>query len=339
MNLFSKRFNKVLTLILSCVFIVGLVGCGGNENKTEKETLVFADPGWDSVKVHNSIAQTIIEEGFGYPTEVKPGSTPITFTGLRNGDIDIYMELWTDNLIEDYNEALDKKEIIELSTNFDDNTQGLFVPTYVIEGDKERGIEPMAPNLKTIQDLKKYPELFKDEEDPDKGRIYGAPTGWAVDEILQAKVKNYGLNETFNYFSPGSGTSLAASLAAAIEKGEPWVGYYWTPTWVSGKYDITLLEDKEYSDELWNNEYACEFKPCDVTVVVNKDLSNKAEDVVKFLRNYKTSSKLTSEVLAYMQNNEASVEEAAIWFLKKKEDVWGSWVTDEVKQKVKAAIK
>ncbi|MTI69321.1 MAG: ABC transporter substrate-binding protein [Firmicutes bacterium] len=339
MIIFSKKISKVLAVILSCVFIVGLVGCGGNENKTEKETLVFADPGWDSVKVHNSIAQTIIEEGFGYPTEVKPGSTPITFTGLRNGDIDIYMELWTDNLIEDYNEALDKKEVIELSTNFDDNTQGLFVPTYVIEGDKERGIEPIAPNLKTIQDLKKYPELFKDEEDPDKGRIYGAPTGWAVDEILQAKVKNYGLNETFNYFSPGSGTSLAASLAAAIEKGEPWVGYYWTPTWVSGKYDITLLEDKEYSDELWNNGYACEFKPCDVTVVVNKDLPNEAEDVVEFLRNYKTNSKLTSEILAYMQNNEASVEEAAIWFLKEKEDVWGNWVSDEVKQKVKAVIK
>ena len=51
---------------------------------------------------------------------------------------------------------LDKGTIIKLSTNFDDNSQGLYVPTYVIEGDKERGIEAVAPDLKTVEDLAKY---------------------------------------------------------------------------------------------------------------------------------------------------------------------------------------
>src|SRR5690625_6912494 len=76
------------------------------------------------------------------------------------------MEAWTDNIKEVYEEALEAGDIEELSVNFDDNDQGLYVPTYVIEGDEERGIEPMAPDLKTVEDLKDYPDVFEDPEDP-----------------------------------------------------------------------------------------------------------------------------------------------------------------------------
>ncbi|WP_407058498.1 glycine betaine ABC transporter substrate-binding protein [Paracerasibacillus soli] len=52
----------------------------------------------------------------------------------------------------------------KVSTNFADNDQGLYVPAYVIEGDEERGIEPLAPDLETVEDLKKYPHIFKDQK-------------------------------------------------------------------------------------------------------------------------------------------------------------------------------
>ncbi len=67
-----------------------------------KDKIVFADPGWDSVRFHNGVAQTIIEEGYGYPTEVIAGSTAATFLGLIEGDIDVYMEIWTANLGDTY---------------------------------------------------------------------------------------------------------------------------------------------------------------------------------------------------------------------------------------------
>ncbi len=311
----------------------------GQEQEVKKETLVFADAGWDSIRFHNDVAGFIIENGYDYPTDVIQGSTPATFTGLRQGDIDIEMEVWTQNIQEAYDEAISNEEIIEVSTNFDDNAQGLYVPTYVIEGDSEKGIDPMAPDLKTVKDLANYPEIFEDPEDPGMGRIYGAPPGWAVDEILRTKVENYGLTEPFNYFSPGSDTALSSSLASAYKKGEPWVGYYWEPTWVIGLYDMTLLEDEPYSDEKWENGYLCEFAPVNVTVAVNSALPEKAPEVVDFLSNYKTSSSLTSEGLAFMQENEgATTEDAAINFLKQNEDVWTKWVPEDIAKKVKDAL-
>src|SRR5699024_3017930 len=158
-----------------------------------------------------SVAKIIIEDGYGYDTEIISGSTPATFTGLMNGDIDIYMEVWVQNIQESYDSAIESGDVVELSINFDDNRQGLYVPTYIIEEDTERGIEPMAPDLKSVKDLPEYKDLFQDEEDPSKGRIHGSPAGWEVDNILRTKVESYGLDESYNYFSPGSSSGLAAS--------------------------------------------------------------------------------------------------------------------------------
>jgi ABC-type proline/glycine betaine transport system substrate-binding protein len=57
---------------------------------------------------------------------------------------------------------------------------------------------------------------------------------------MRNKFAFYGLNENFNYIDPGSGTTLAASISAACEKGEPIVAYYWEPTWIMGKYDLVF---------------------------------------------------------------------------------------------------
>src|SRR5699024_1860828 len=142
---------KKIMIVFAAAILVVLSACsGGSETEEEIDTIVFADAGWDSIRVDNSIAQTIIEEGYGYDTDVTVGSTAATFEGLRQCDITVYMEAWTDNIKEVYEEALEAGDIEEVSVNFDDNDQGLYVPTYVIEGDEERDIEPMAPDLKTV---------------------------------------------------------------------------------------------------------------------------------------------------------------------------------------------
>mgnify|MGYP000576849343 CR=1 FL=1 len=78
-------------------------------------------------------------------------------------------------------------KLLNLGINFDDDKQGLYVPRYLIEGDAKRGIKALAPDLKTVKDLARYAHLFKDPEDPSKGRLYGAIPGWSIDKILYLK--------------------------------------------------------------------------------------------------------------------------------------------------------
>src|SRR5665648_977531 len=150
-----KNKRQLITWIsfLILVLSVGLVGCSTAKNDTDKEkpTLVLADAGWDSIQFNNSVVQFIAEKGYGYKTEVISGSTPITFAAFVKGDIDIHTELWTDNIKEEYDKAIKDGAIKEVSVNFDDNAQGLYVPTYLIKGDPARGIEPLAPDQKVFK--------------------------------------------------------------------------------------------------------------------------------------------------------------------------------------------
>src|SRR5690625_3821667 len=187
------------------------------------------------------------------------------------------MEIWTDNIKDDYEEAIEAGDIEKVSTNFDDNEQGLYVPRFVIEGDPERGIEPLAPDLRTVEDLKKYPEVFEDPEDPGRGRIINAPSEWKIADDISAKFDVYGLHDTFNDFMPGSDSAAVASLVDAYNKGKGWVGYYWAPTAITAKYDLVLLEEPEYDETIWEETSGTQFPPNDVVVAVNKHLPDQAQ--------------------------------------------------------------
>src|SRR5699024_9381793 len=149
------KMRKTLLTISVLLLLTIVTACGSGNNAEEEEVeeidkLVFADEGWDRIRFNKSVAKTIVENGYDYDTDVISGSTATTIQGLREGDIQIYTEIWTDNIKEVYEEAMDAGDIERLSTNFDDNDQGLYVPAYVVEGDPERDIEPLAPDLKTV---------------------------------------------------------------------------------------------------------------------------------------------------------------------------------------------
>jgi glycine betaine/proline transport system permease protein/glycine betaine/proline transport system substrate-binding protein len=268
--------------------------------------------------------------------EEVPGSTPITYEGMKNGEIDLYTEVWTDNL-PTYKDDLASGKLLELGTNFNDNFQGFYVPTYVIEGDAARGIEPMAPDLKTVQDLVKYQDVFVDQDDPSMGRIYGAIPGWAVDVIMRNKWEFNNLDETFNYFSPGSDAALSAAFTAAYEKGEAIVGYYWEPTWLMGLYDFTLLEDLPYVDYESFEAGETELPPMDITIGARVGFDEDFPEFTEFMKKYNSTSALTSGALAYMQDTGAGYKEAAIWYINENADMISAMMPTDKWEMVKAA--
>lgn len=319
------RIAALAALVLVFSLLAG-VACD-NSNATTKTTYRLADAGWDSIQFHNAAVSVILEHGYDILTEEVSGSTPITWQALTTGDLQIYMEVWSEN-IPAYQPDIDAGKAIELGVNFDDNAQGFYVPRYVVEGDPERGIEPLAPGLKTVQDLPEYADVFTDPEDSSKGRIYGAIPGWAIDEIMFKKYEAYGLDETFNYFRPGSDAGLAASLVSAYDKGDAWVGYYWDPTWITGKLDLVLLGDTPFTnmEDFENGLNECPANR--VTIAIHPSVQEENPAVAEMLSRYQTSSALTAEALAYMNDNDATAKEAAIWFLREHADLLETWVGD-----------
>ena len=329
--------KKVMRRTTVLVFVMALLL--GITASASAETIVFGDFSWDSVQVHNRIAGFIIEHGYGYDVDFQFGESIPILLGIRRGDVDVTMEGWVDNWLDAMYEAHVAGEVISLGSNFPDAPQGWYVPTYMIEGDPERGIEASAPELRSVQDLAQYADLFPDPEDPNKGRFYNAPTGWGAHDINNAKVEAYGLDEYFNSFDTGSDAALGAAMMRYYERGEPFVAYNWEPNWVIGLLDMTLLEEPEYNEQQWREDYSTAYPATRVEVIINAELAGRAPLLTSFLANYNTTIEQTNEALAYMQLENASAQETALWFLENYRDVWTEWVfAPEVAERVTDAL-
>lgn len=329
---FSRRRIRTLVLVLALV-----VGIGAPVSADDPVT--FADFSWDSVQVHNRIAAFILEHGYGVESDFTFGESIPLLQGLRRGDIQVAMELWYDNLIEAYDDAVDSGDVVTVGNTFPDAVQGWYVPTYLIEGDPDRGIEPAAPDLRSVDDLAQYAELFhEDPRHPDKGRFYNAPTGWVAHDINNAKLEAYGLEDYFESFAPGSQAALVTSMVSAYERGEPWVGYYWEPEWVIGTLDLTLLEEPEYDPDIWEENFATAYPPGTVYISANAEFADAHPEIIEFLENYTTSLDENNEFLAYMEAERADAEQAAMWFLLNYEDTWTQWLSSDIVPDVQEAL-
>jgi glycine betaine/proline transport system substrate-binding protein len=299
------------------------------------------DFSWDSVQVHNRIAAYIIEKGYGKQTDFIFAESLPGFMGMERGDADFSMEGWVDNLLDYWEKVTKNGKMVSLGTNFPDAPQGWYVPTYMIKGDEARGIRAVAPDLKSVADLPKYWELFKDPENPKKGRLLNGPAGWKVTSINEMKIKGYGLDKHYSAFSAGSETALSTAIKRAYDRGEPVLAYYWEPTWVMGLLDMTKLEEPPYDEKLWNDEnlYACAIPSVRVLVVANTKFAEANPDIAAFLKNYSTTLEQNNKVLGFMFEEKADTQKAAVWFLKNFGDVWKSWVPADVAEKVSAALK
>jgi len=334
----TKRKNYFFKVVVLVFGISLLVLPFSTHAAAASKKLVFADVDWDSVQVHNRIAGFILKHGYGYEVEYMPGNTIPLFAGLTRGDIDINMEVWVANQREAYDKAIKAGQVVDLGANFPDSWQGWMVPTFVIKGDAKRGIKPVAPDLRSVEDLPKYWKLFKDPEDPSKGIFYSCIPGWECEKINDAKLTAYGLDKYYNHFPPGSYAALVGSLAAAIKKGKPWFGYHWAPTWPLGKFDMTPLEEPPFNQAVWDKNKGCAYPSVKVNIVVHKSLPQKASEVVAFLKKYETTQAMANTFLAYMEDEKADNQAAALWFLKNYKDVWHGWVPADVMKKIEAAL-
>ncbi|MDA3809600.1 MAG: hypothetical protein PF518_04625 [Spirochaetaceae bacterium] len=315
----------LLFLILSSTLISMVVANGQSEAKPQ--TIVFADLSWDSAMVHNRIAAYIIENGLegNYDTDFIASATIPTLLGMANGDIDVDMESYHSNFRDVYDEYISSGEILDLGKNLPDAPQGWYVPRYVLEGDKERGIEALAPNLKTTADLPEYWKVFSDPEDPEKGLIYLGISGWTITEQNVADFEEKGLDQYYNKGIPGSSAAVAATMEAAYRKGEGWIGYWWEPTSIMERLDMVMIPDTR-------------FAPADVNILVNSDLTESAPDIVEFLKKYGTTVADNNEFLAKMEELDTDAQGAAEWFLINKENIWTQWVDKTVADRVRKAL-
>jgi glycine betaine/proline transport system substrate-binding protein len=128
------------------------------------------------------------------------------------------------------------------------------------------------------------------------------------------------------------------------------VFYYWGPTWVLGKVgdDVIQLEEPAYDEATWNAmmsaeppesaEQATAYPVIPVEIGVNSEFAAQAPEVISFLGEYGMTGADVSSALLFMQENDVEADEAAAEFLRTREDLWTTWVSADVADRVRGAL-
>jgi len=95
-------------------------------------TVRLADVGWADVTATTALLAQLLD-GLGYQARVTVLSTPVTFNGMRNGDVDVFLGNWMPTQAADQKPYLDDKSIEVVRANLTDARYTLAVPRYLYD--------------------------------------------------------------------------------------------------------------------------------------------------------------------------------------------------------------
>ena len=308
-------------------------------------SLTVAEMNWASAEFMANVDKIILEKGYGCKVELVAGATMPTFTSMNEkGEPDIAAELWANAVREPLKKAKDEGRLHSVNdAPITGLGEGWWIPPHTLK---------KHPELKTALDVLKHPELFPHPEDKSKGAFVGCPAGWgcqlANNNLFRAfEMKKKG----WILVDPGSAAGLDGSMAKAVERGENWFGYYWSPTAMIGKYNMVKLDfgvpfagSENWDGCIVKPEQECaDPKPSSwtqsvVNTVVTDKFKKQSGPGYDFLKKRVYPGNVMNSMLVYMGDNQAGGKDAAVEFLKKHEAVWTKWVPADVASKVKAGL-
>jgi glycine betaine/proline transport system substrate-binding protein len=288
---------------------------------------------WDSAAIVTTVSKFLMEQGYGCDVTAVPSDTTPAVTSLsENNEPDIVTELWVNSAGEAYEKLKADGKIEELGQVLDPGgVEGWWLPTYLVKA---------HPELATIEGVMANPELVG-------GMFNNCPDGWGCRIVNDNLIRAFDLEGAgFTVFNHGSGETLATSMASAYQDEKPWFGYYWGPTTPLGMFDMTSVDLGAYDEathQANQNADAADPKPsafpaAPVLTVVTKDFMTSHPDIAALMSKVTFKTDMMSQILAWKQENNATNEEAAVYFLRNNPDVWSGWINDAAKEKLAALL-
>jgi len=287
---------------------------------------------WASSAIVTEVSKFIMENGYGCDVTVVPSDTvPAVTSVAETGEPDIVTELWL-NSAPSYTKLEEQGKVKTLGDVLSDGgIEAWWVPAYLAE---------KHPELKTIEGVLANPDKVG-------GRFHNCPDGWGCRTINDNNLEALGMEDHgIEVFNHGSGETLAASIASAYEDEAPWFGYYWAPTALLGKYDMVKVDVGPYNEDAHscNTREDCQdpgvsaYPASKVVTGVTTDFADREPQIAELMSKVSFTNNQMGTVLAWQDANQASAEEAAVYFLNNYKKAWSGWLNDEASQELASVL-
>ena len=292
----------------------------------------IGDFDWDSANFHTSLVSYILEEHYGCEVEIKKGSTDPIMSALFDGQIDLVVEVWEHNQLNQINDEIGKGNILHLGI-INIASQKFYI-------DRKTAYKY---NLETIDDMRNsnIAKLFDN-------KLISCISGWTCNTINFVKLKEYGLDLLYENYDPGSGGALDSKILSSFKNNKPIFTYYWEPTSLLGdpSVDLIPLKEPKYNSACWSNmmsvvndikskgvsaykpSCASEYFDMKLTKIVRKDFAINNLEIINFLKSYSVSTDEVNEMLNYyVQYSGGDMRKVAKHYINRNNEKVVAWLS------------
>ncbi|WP_017902526.1 choline ABC transporter substrate-binding protein [Pseudomonas asplenii] len=286
---------KKLSTIL-CAGLLAASSLGAYADQT-CDTVKMADPGWSDIAATNAIAGLLLE-GLGYKAKVDTLAVPITYGGLKDGQVDVFLGNWMPAQQGFYDKFIGSGDVTQLAKNLEGTEFTLAVPDYVWDA----GVHDFA-------DLQKFADKF------DK-KLYGIGSGAPANASLAQIIKHdeFGLGQW--KLVESSEQAMLAEVGRSIKKQKFVVFLGWTPHPMNVQIKMHYLKggEKYFGDS------------GSVYTVTRKGYAQACPNVGKLFSNLRFTLDMENSIMADVANKKLSNADAAKAWIKANPAVLDKWL-------------
>ncbi|KVD93409.1 glycine/betaine ABC transporter substrate-binding protein [Burkholderia stagnalis] len=182
----------------------------------------MAGPGWTDIDATNAMAGVVLK-ALGYRQDVSNLSVPITYQGLKKGQVDVFLGNWMPAQGPLVKPFVDERSIDVLHANLSGAKFTLAVPDYVA-----------AAGVRSFADLERFADRFG-------GRIYGIEPGAPANQNIKRLLADHALGPANWSLVESSETGMLTQVERAV-RDRRWVVFLgWEPHLMNTKFRLTYL--------------------------------------------------------------------------------------------------
>ena len=265
------RQSCVVRAGLAAIAIFAAVAAAQAADPASCKKVRFSDVGWTDITATTALTSRVLT-GLGYEPSAEVLSVPVTYTSMKNKDIDVFLGNWMPTMEADRKPYLEAKTVEIVGVNLDGAKYTLAVPTYTYEA-----------GLKDFKDVAKFRDKLG-------GKIYGIEPGNDGNRLILDMIAKdtFGM-KGFNLVE-SSEQGMLAQVQRAVNAKQDIVFLGWEPHPMNTKFDMKYLTG---GDDVFGPNYG------GATVYTNTraGYSGECPNLGTLLKNLTFQLKMENEVM------------------------------------------
>lgn len=251
----------------------------------------FALVSWTDIQATTGMATSVLK-ALGYQTTVTDLSVPLTYGGLKNKDLDVFLGNWMPSMANDIKPFTDDKSVETIHANLEGAKYTLAVPAYLYD-----------KGLRDFKDIAK----FKNELD---GKIHGIEAGNDGNRLILDMIEKNAFDlKGWNLVeSSEQGMLSEVERAAKTKKAIVFLG--WEPHPMNVQFDMKYLTGGD-------DYFGPNLGGATVYTNVRAGYTQQCPNVGKFLTNLTFTLTQENQVMGKIMKDNADPEAAGKEWLSK----------------------